>query len=70
MGAFFSGTDDRDDQGFLVSVVVGKLDRLVPAAGARLCIYGYHAPVELREVLAGLAPWIKESEAPGGEWRF
>ncbi len=60
MGAFFSGIDDRDDQGFQVEVVVGKLDRLVPAAGARLCIYGYHAPVELREVLAGLAPWIKE----------
>jgi PRTRC genetic system protein A len=60
MGAFFSGTDDRDDQGFQVSVVVGKLDRLVPAAAARLCIYGYHAPVDLRDVFLGLPPWIDE----------
>ncbi len=70
MGAFFSATDDGDDLGFLLEVVVGKLDRLVPAAGVRLCIYGYHAPVELREVLAGLAPWIEEAKAPGGDWRF
>jgi PRTRC genetic system protein A len=67
MGAFFSGTDDRDDQGFLVSVVVGKLDRLVPAAGARLCIYGYLAPADLREVFAGLPPWIEEFGEPDYE---
>lgn len=60
MGAFFSGTDDRDDKGFQVSVVVGKLDRLVPAAVARLCLYSYYAPVDLREVFLGLLPWIEE----------
>ncbi|KKN39328.1 hypothetical protein LCGC14_0744330 [marine sediment metagenome] len=70
MGAFFSGTDDQDDQGFLVSVVVGGLDRLVPTVKARLCIYGYHALVNLWALFAEAPRWMKEAEAPGGEWRF
>ena len=53
MGAFFSSTDDADDQGFLVSVVLGEVGRLVPMARARLCVYGYFAPAELEEVFSG-----------------
>ena len=50
MRAFFSATDDADDQGFVVSVVVGLLDTLFPEIVARLCVYGYFAPVILEEI--------------------
>ena len=50
MGAFFSSTDDADDQGFVVSVVVGRLNTLFPQIEARLCIYGYFAPLSLGQV--------------------
>ncbi|MFH1003493.1 MAG: Mov34/MPN/PAD-1 family protein [Chloroflexota bacterium] len=50
MGAFFSPQDDRDDQGLVVSVVLGHLDELMPQAMARLCVYGYFSPVSLAEV--------------------
>lgn len=53
MGAFFSATDDQDDQGFLVSLVLGELGHLVPSVKARLCLYGYFAPVGLGQVFAG-----------------
>jgi PRTRC genetic system protein A len=59
MGAFFSTFDNLDDQGFQVEIVLGHLDRLVPSALARLCVYGYYAPVDLREVFLGLPPWIE-----------
>jgi len=49
MKAFFSTTDDQDDQGLKVSIVVGSLDK-GPAAGGhvvgRTCVYGYYAPVD------------------------
>lgn len=60
MGAFFSGTDDSDDQGFLVSVVMGELGRLVATGRARACLYGYFARVDLRGVFQGLLPWLAE----------
>ena len=51
--AFFSGTDDSDDQGFQVSVVVANLDELFPRARARVCLYGYFWPVPLSWVFEG-----------------
>jgi PRTRC genetic system protein A len=50
MKAFFSQTDDRDEQGLRLYVVVGRLDMLIPEVEMRLGIYGYFAPIELREV--------------------
>ena len=50
MGAFFSSTDDQDEQGLLAAVVLGHLETLLPQARARLCVYGYFAPVRLAEV--------------------
>lgn len=51
MGAFFSGTDDRDEQGLCLSMVVGKLDSLLPEVKLRVGVYGYFAPIRLEEVL-------------------
>lgn len=56
MGAFFSYQDDRDEQGFQVSVVIGHMDRLLPQAWARLSAYGYFAPLGLAEVFTGVLP--------------
>jgi hypothetical protein len=49
--AFFSPEwDDPDEQGFRLSLVVGKLHTLLPEANMRLIMYGYYAPVSIEEV--------------------
>ncbi len=53
LGAFFSGTDNRDDQGFQVSVVVAEVSRLIPCVRARVCLYGYFWEVPLAQVFEG-----------------
>jgi PRTRC genetic system protein A len=60
MEAFFSDTDDRDDQSFLVSLVLGRVDSLLPQIRARLCVYGYLAPVRLGEVFEGAPSGLEE----------
>jgi PRTRC genetic system protein A len=52
MGAFFSGTDNGDEQGLRLSLVLGKVDTLEPEYDLRLGVYGYFATVELGEVYA------------------
>ena len=52
MRAFFSGQDDRDEQGFSASIVVGRLDQLVPEASLRVSVYGYYAPLTWQEIFA------------------
>jgi len=46
MKPFFSGTDDKDDHGLKISIVVDEMDKPLPTFVARVCIYGYFAPVE------------------------
>ena len=41
MEAFFSSTDNADDKGFNVAVVLGNLDQLAADVKARICVYGY-----------------------------
>ena len=46
--AFFSTTDDQDDQGLKISIVVGNLDKgpwYPDHIASRVCVYGYYAPV-------------------------
>lgn len=50
MRAFFSGTDDRDEQGLRLYAVVGRLDTLLPEVEARVGVYGYFAAVRVEEV--------------------
>lgn len=50
LGAFFSGTDNRDEQGIGLYMVVGRLDTLWPEMELRVGVYGHFAPVSLEEV--------------------
>ncbi len=49
MSAFFSGTDNRDEQGLRLYMVVGELERLWPDVELRVGVYGYFAPLEMGE---------------------
>ena len=55
-GAFFSATDDRDEQGFRVYGVVGRLDTLEPELTLRVGIYGHFAPLHWSQVFDGPLP--------------
>jgi len=50
MRPFFSGTDDQDEQGLRLYMVVGRLDTLMPEIEMRIGVYGYFAPILLNEV--------------------
>jgi len=50
MKAWFSGTDNRDEQGLRLYMVVGRLDTLLPEVEIRLGVYGYFAPLCVEEV--------------------
>ena len=52
MGAFFSGTDDADEQGLGLYIVAGKLDTLIPEVEMRLGAYGYFAPVTMKDIFS------------------
>ena len=57
--AFFSGTDDRDEQGFRIYGVVGRLDTLRPELSLRVGVYGHHAPVRWSQVFDGPSPGVR-----------
>lgn len=50
MRAFFSSTDNRDEQGFGLYMVVGRLEYLMPEIALRVGIYGYFAPLEVKNI--------------------
>ena len=50
LGAFFSGTDDRDEQGFRIYGVAGKLGSGTLETVLRVGIYGHFQAVEMREI--------------------
>ncbi len=51
--AFFSKTDDGDEQGFRIYGVVGRLNKYRPELRLRVCVYGHFAPVEWAQVFDG-----------------
>ena len=51
--AFFSATDDGDEQGFRVYGVVGRLGTPAPELTLRLGIYGHFAPLHWSQVFDG-----------------
>ena len=57
--AFFSATDDRDEQGFRIYGVVGRLDTPAPELTLRVGIYGHFAPLEWRQVFDGPHPGLR-----------
>ena len=66
--AFFSKTDDRDELGFRIYGVVGRLDALRPELSLRVGVYGHFAPVDWSQVFDGPAPGVRlmgeEPETP------
>ena len=50
MGAFFSATDDRDEQAFRIYGVVGHLHQVTPRIALRLGIYGHFQELRLQDV--------------------
>ena len=57
--AFFSATDDRDEQGFRVFGVVGRLDAPTPELTLRLGIYGHFAQLHWSQVFDGPNPGLR-----------
>ena len=63
--AFFSHTDDKDEQGFRVYGVVGRLDAPESELQLRLGVYGHFAHVDWPQVFDGPAPSLRlVSEGP------
>jgi hypothetical protein len=52
LGAFFSGTDDNDERGFQLYMVVGNI-LSAPQYQLRVGVYGYYKELEFEEVFAG-----------------
>ena len=57
--AFFSATDNRDEQGFRVYGVAGRLDTDRPELSLRVGVYGHFAPVEWPQVFDGPHPGLR-----------
>ena len=57
--AFFSKTDDRDEQGFRIYGVTGRLDSDRPEQSLRVGVYGHFAPVEWSRVFDGPLPGLR-----------
>ena len=56
--AFFSATDDRDERGFRIYGVVGRLDTPLPELSLRVGVYGHFAPVDWLQVFDGPDPGV------------
>ncbi len=64
--AFFSATDDRDEQGFRIYGVVGRLGAPTPELTLRVGIYGHFAPLHWPQVFDGLPAGFRlAGEGPG-----
>ena len=61
--AFFSVTDDRDEQGFRIYGVVGRLDAPLPELSLRVGVYGHFAQVDWPQVFSGPNPGIRLMDA-------
>ena len=57
--AFFSATDDGDEQGFRIYGVAGRLDSDRPELSLRVGVYGQFAPVEWSQVFDGPHPDLR-----------
>ena len=57
--AFFSKTDDGDEQGFRIYGVVGRLDDPEPELSLRVGVYGHFAPVDWPQVFEDSQPGVR-----------
>ena len=67
--AFFSLTDDEDEQGFRIYGVVGRAGDMRPELNLRLGIYGHFTPLAWSQAFDGPAPGVRLiNEEIGGEY--
>ena len=59
LAPFFSATDDRDEQGLKVYMVVGQMHNGLPSLALRVGVYGYYAPLNWAEVFDTLPGGIQ-----------
>ena len=57
--ALFSATDDRDEQGFRIYGVAGRLDSDRPELSLRVGVYAHFAPLGWPQVFSGPAPGVR-----------
>ena len=57
--ARFSETDDRDEQGFRIYGVCGRLEADEPELNLRLGLYGHFAPLRWGQVFRGPEPGVR-----------
>ncbi len=57
--AFFSKTDDGDEQGFRIYGVAGRLDTGRPELSLRVGVYGHFAPLQWSQVFDGPSPGLR-----------
>ena len=62
--AFFSKTDDRDEQGFRIYGVARRLDATEPELSLRVGVYGHFAPVEWFQSLFSWSEFMAEPVKP------
>lgn len=58
LDAFFSRTDDADEQGFRIYGVAGRLDQPRPTVVARVGVYGHFGPLEWPSAFSGVPAGI------------
>ena len=57
--AFFSKTDDGDEQGFRIYGVAGRLDTDLPELSLRVGVYGHFVPADWLQVFDGPQPGVR-----------
>lgn len=57
MPAFFSDTDDGDEQGFRFYCVIGRIDTETPQIRCRVGVYGHHMDVPALDIFDDLGPF-------------
>lgn len=62
MDAFFSDTDNADEQGFKIYAVVGRVDTVLPRVMMRVGCYGYFFQIPWEEVFEGQIKGARECE--------
>ena len=61
--AFFSAIDDRDEQGFRIYGVAGRLHTSLPELSLRVGVYGHFAPLDWSQVFDGPEPGLRLMDA-------
>ncbi len=59
--SFFSAIDDRDEQGFRIYGVAGRLDSDRPELSLRVGVYGHFAPLDWPQVFDGLPTGLRSA---------